>query len=346
MADGTAEPDDTMGGRAGGSRLSLWLLLGADRWTVAGLLSAGLWLAVVAAGVAHPTPTHELLARGDPVETLYQALLAATVTGVTLVLTLSQLVLSQELGAVGDQRERMKEASRFRADVADAVGTSVSPAEPSAFLRALVRATRERAETARAAVDDGALDEEVTALLDPYLDSVVGNADAVTERLTGADFGTFAVVRAALDYNYSWKLYAGRRILAEHGDDLPEEARGALSDLVAVLELFGPAREHFKTLYFQWELSNLSRAILVVALPALAVSLGSLVFFEPRQLVGATLGVDHALLVLATTATLSLVPFTVLLSYVLRIVTVTKRTLSIGAFILRQTDRDVDVAWE
>jgi len=61
------------------------------------------------------------------------------------VLTLSQLVLSQELGAAGDQRERMAGAMAFREDVADTIGTDVSPAEPSAFLRSLVRATGEQA---------------------------------------------------------------------------------------------------------------------------------------------------------------------------------------------------------
>jgi len=44
--------------------------------------------------------------------------------------------------------------------------------------------------------------------------------------------------------------------------------------------------------------------------------------------------------------TVSMLPFTLLLSYILRIVTVTKRTLSIGPFILRETDRSVDVEWE
>jgi hypothetical protein len=56
--------------------------------------------------------------------------------------------------------------------------------------------------------------------------------------------------------------------------------------------------------------------------------------------------VNHALVVTAATTTLSLIPFTVLLAYILRVVTVTKRTLSIGPFILRETDRNVDVDWE
>jgi hypothetical protein len=348
MADGAdAEgTSDTMRERAATSTWKMWLLLGANRHLTAGLLSGALFVAVVVVGVAHPTPAHTLLTRGDPIETLYQALVTSTVTGVTLVLTLSQLVLSQELGAAGDQRERMEGAMEFRSDVADTVGTAVSPAEPSAFLRSLVRATSERAETFADATDESAASDDVRELISTYVDSVVGNADAVTDQLEGAAFGEFDVVKAALDYNYSWKLYAGRRIREEYGDDLSEEAREALDALIESLELFGPAREHFKTLYFQWELSDLSRTLLYVAVPALAVAIVSLAFFDPRDFGGSTLGVSHSLLVLATTTTLSLVPFTVLLSYVLRIVTVTKRTLSIGPFILRETDRSVDVSWE
>jgi uncharacterized membrane protein len=327
------EPDDRMRERASGSTLRTWLLLGADRGLVAGLILLLVLLLVVGAGLAHPTPARTLLTRGDPVETLYQALVSSTITGVTLVLTLSQLVLSGEFGGVGDQRERMDSAVEFRSDVASLVGEDVSPVEPSAFLRALVAATRERA----AALDDALSDppEAVAA----YLDTVRGNADAVTERLDGARFGEFDVVRAVLDYNYSWKLYAGRRIRAEQIDGLDEEASQTLSELVSTLELFGPAREYFKTLYFRWELSDLSRTLLVVAVPALAVAVASLAFFDPRDVTGATLGVPNVLLVLGVTTVVSVSPFAVLLSYVLRIVTVTKRTLSVGPFVLRDTDR-------
>jgi hypothetical protein len=340
------QPSDTIEARAEGSTLVLWLLLDADRRLVAGVFSAVLLGSIVAVGVLHPTSAQTLLTRGDPVETLYQALITGTITAVTLVLTLSQLVLSQELGAVGDQRDRMSGAMQFRADVADAVGTTVSPAEPSAFLRSLVRATGEQAEDVRAAVDEEELDADLTDLLTRFLDSITGNADAVTEQLEGATFGEFDLLKAALNYNYSWKLYAGRRIREEHAEALSEEVDGRLTRLAETLELFGPAREHFKTLYFQWELSNLSRALLYVAVPALAVAISAQVFFDPRDFPALTFGAPDSLWLLALTTTLSLTPFTVLLAYILRIVTITKRTLSIGPFILRETDRSVDVNWD
>ena len=340
------QPRDTMRERATTDSRLLYLLLGADRWAVSGLLSAALFASLVAAGLAHPTPAGTLLTRGDPVETLFQALTTGIITAVTLVLTLSQLVLSQELGAAGDQRERMTGALSFREDAADAIGTPISPAEPSAFLRSLVRATGEQASAVEETLDPEGLGADLTDLLGTYLDSVTGNADAVAEQLAGANFGEFDVLKAALNYNYSWKLYAGRRIGEAYADQLPAETLKRLDCLTETLELFGPAREHFKTLYFQWELSNLSRMLLYVSIPALAVTIGSLLFLDPQAFTGLTLGVPNSLWLVAAATTLSLVPFTLLLSYILRIVTITKRTLSIGPFMLRETERSVDVEWE
>jgi hypothetical protein len=346
MPTDSGESSDTMRERAAGDTRLLWLLLDADRWVVTALLSAVLFCGILAAGFLHPTPVLTLLTRGDPVETLFQALITGSITAVTLVLTLNQLVLSQELGAVGDQRERMEMSMQFRADVADAADTPVSPAEPSALLRSLVRGTAERAEAAQNAAAGTALDADLAALLSNYLGDVITNADGVTDQLEGGTFGEFEVVKAALNYNYSWKLYAGRRIREAYAEELTDEIDDALAELVELLELFGPAREHFKTLYFQWELSALSRTMLKVAIPALTVAITSLLFLDAQDFVGVTAGVPDVLWLLAVTTTASVLPFTVLISYVLRIVTITKRTLAIGPFILRETDRSVDVDWE
>ncbi|MDS0222099.1 hypothetical protein NDI54_12140 [Haloarcula sp. S1AR25-5A] len=346
MTSDSGESSDTMRERAAGDTRLLWLLLDADRWLVTAILSGVLFCGILAVGLLHPTPTLTLLTRGDPVETLFQALITGTITAVTLVLTLSQLVLSQELGAVGDQRERMDGSMQFRADVADAVDTPVSPAEPSAFLRSLVRGTAERAENVQNTLDETNLDQDLTELLTTYLEDVRTNADSVTDQLEGSTFGEFDVVKAALNYNYSWKLYVGRRIRESYADELTDDIDDSLAELVGTLELFGPAREHFKTLYFQWEISDLSRTLLYVAVPALTVAVTSLLFFDARDILGVTAGVPDVLWLLAATTTVSVLPFTVLLSYILRIVTITKRTLAIGPFILRETDRSADVDWE
>ncbi len=339
--DSRGQTQDTMRERAEASTRKLWLLMAADRRLIALGIVGFLFAGVVVGGVLHPIDAHTLIADGDPMETLAQALVGSTVTGVTLVLTLSQLVLSQEQGAVGDQRGRMEDAMSFRSDVADVLEEPVSPTEPSAFLRALVQATQRRAEEVESAAE-GLEEEEVSERLTEYTRGVQENSEGVRERLDGANFGEFDVIRAALDYNYSWKLYVARKLRADYEDQLSEEAIDRLEALSSVLELFGPAREHFKTLYFQWELIDLSRSILWTSLPSLLVSTWAMLFFDASVMSATVLGVPISLWVTASVVAIALLPFAILLAYILRIVTVTKRTLSIGPFILRETDRDAE----
>lgn len=335
------QPADTMRERVGESRVKLWVLLDANRWVVAAVPVVGVFLALVVLGTLDPSPLAGAVGEKDPIETTFQGFLTAIITGVTLVVTLNQLVLSQELGAVGDQRERMDEAMSFRKDAEKVVDAPAAPPEPAAFLQSVVEATNARAADLADAVA-GNDNEQLRERVDGLVNSIEGNADAVSDRLADARFGTFEVLAAALDYNYSWKIYEARRI--QNTYHLPEEADRALDRLVGALTFFGPAREHFKTLYFQWEIVNLSRAILYAAVPALLASVGMILFVDdPGTVTGATLGVDNLLWLVSGAVALALVPFMLLLSYVLRIATVAKRTLAIGPFVLRETDRDTDI---
>ncbi|MFC7046833.1 hypothetical protein ACFQH6_16775 [Halobacteriaceae archaeon GCM10025711] len=344
MTDGD-EPSDTMRGRVPGSRIRVWLLMDANRWLVAAVLVLAVFGAIVVVGAVDPSPFRGDVSNKDPVETLFQAFVTAIITGVTLVVTINQLVLSQELGAVGDQRDRMEGAMSFRSDVEDLLDAPVSPPEPAQFLQALVEETRDRASTFADAVEDST-DETLREHADDYVDSLTDNADEVADRLDGAEFGTFDVVSAALNYNYSWKIYEARRLRSEHADALSGEAEDALDSVVSALELFGPAREHVKTLYFQWELINLSRTILYASVPALAVTAAVVLYLDAPAVTGATFGLDNLVWVVSLATAVAVTPFMLLLAYVLRIATVAKRTLSIGPFILRDRERTADVDWE
>ncbi|QLD86620.1 hypothetical protein HWV23_13080 [Natronomonas halophila] len=318
------EPADRLRERSGRSTAVLYLLLDADRR----LITTGIvtLVFVATAGLSLVVPDAVVVLREtDSVDTAFQALIGATVTGVTLVLTLNQLVLSQELGAVGDQRERMDGAMTFRDDIRDLLGETPS-AEPSAFLQEIVE---EIADRATAVDESGPLDED----LESMLGGTVRNAELVSDRLDGASFGEFEVVRAALDFNYSWKLHVTRRALDR--DDLPEATRESLESLAEALRVFAPAREHFKTLYFQAELIELSRTVLYAAVPALVVALGVVFYVDVGAFTGTLLGINTGVLLVSAAAAVVISPFAVLLSYVLRIATITGRTLSIGPFILR-----------
>ena len=345
MSDGEGhQPSDTMRERIDENRTKVWLLLRADRWVITGLLVGIVFVVLVLLGTGEPGLLRAMETK-DPVETTFQGFLTAIITGVTLVVTLTQLVLSQELGAVGDQRERMSEAMAFRRDIEGAIEAPAAPPDPASFLLSVIDATRASGEELMDVLGDDANDE-IREQATTLVDGIRGNAEAVGDQLTDSRFGTFDVLFAALNYNYSWKIYEARRLRNAHADSLSDEAKAAFDELIESLQFFGPAREHFKTLYFQWELANLSRVILYAAVPALFVSVAMILYVgTPGSLPGATFGIDNLVWVVCTAVAIAIVPFMLLLSYVLRIVTVAKRTLAIGPFVLRESDRTTDVSW-
>ncbi|MFB9807778.1 hypothetical protein ACFFQF_22360 [Haladaptatus pallidirubidus] len=68
-----------------------------------------------------------------------------------------------------------------------------------------------------------------------------------------------------------------------------------------------------------------------------------IIYFDARALPGATVGISNDVLVVSLATTIAVVPFVILLAYIIRIATVAKRTLSIGPFILRETKRSDDL---
>jgi len=340
--EGGAESADTMRERAGENRAKLWLLLRADRLVVAGVLTAAVFVAFVAVAAAFSPALTEKVAASDPIETLFASMITAIVTGATLVVTIGQLVLTQENGPLGDQQERMDDTLAVRGSVAELTGEP-APTDPAAFLDALLAAATGRVRALRESVRerDDSDDSDGAGLradIDEFAAGVVGNADASRGRLDGSEFGSFDVVFAALDFNYGRKLGRIERIIDDHGEALTDEEHDLLEELREALSLFGPAREHVKTLYFQWALIDLSRLILYAAVPALVVAGAMVTVVDAGTVSGSTLGIDHVTLVVGGAFAVALLPFALFVSYVLRVLTLAKRTLAIGPLVLRDSE--------
>lgn len=346
-ADSDAGTADTMRERAGESRLKLWLLLRANRLVVAGALTVVVFVAFVVVVSGFSPSLAAKIESKDPIETLFSAMITAIVTGATLVVTIGQLVLTQENGPLGDQRERMTGSMDVRESVASVTG-SPAPTDPAAFLGAILGAASERARAIRRSVrardDADAGDgkpEDMDALrddVDEVADSVVENADDVRDQLDGARFGSFDVVFAALNFDYGRKIAAAERLAHDHGERLTDRERGLLDELRESLSLFAPAREHVKTLYFQWALIDLSRLILYAAIPALIVAGIMVAVVDVGTFPGHTVGIDHVTLAVGGAFAVTLLPFSLFVAYVLRILTLAKRTLAIGPLVLRDAE--------
>ena len=345
--DGESNPDvdtsidisteNTMRARSGDSRVNIWLLLGANRLHVTAVLALVVFVAFVALVSYLPPALLPQLRSGDTIETMFSTMIGAIITGTTLVVTIGQLVLSQENGPLGEQRSRMEEAMDFRDFTEELIGTP-SPADPLAFLRSLVDISQERAEAVRDGLDHIDSDQ-LQWEVEEFTESVVGNSETVREQLDDAEFGTFDVLFAALNYNYAWKIFQAERLANDHEEVLGQPEDDLLDELKTALSMFGPAREHVKTLYFEWALVSLSQMILYAAIPALVVAGVMTTVVDMGTFPGASFGVANLAWLIGASFTVTLVPFLLFVSYVLRIVTIAKRTLSIEPLILRSSQR-------
>lgn len=237
---------NTMRGRSGESRLKIWVLLRMNRFLVTALLALIIFLTFLVFSILLDPSVPSEIKSTDTIETIFSTMIGVIVTGTTLVVTISQLVLSQENGPLGDQRKRMSDAMDFRTYTKD-MFNSVVPADPSAFLGQLVNETERRAEVLDRLAGESNNDELIRQVSE-FVDSLHGNAKEVQDELEGSQFGTFNVLFSALNFNYGWKIYQVERMTDEFSDSLTDKQRMAFDDLQTALTMFGPAREHIKTL--------------------------------------------------------------------------------------------------
>ncbi|WP_323173234.1 hypothetical protein [Natrialba sp. PRR66] len=339
-SDGPSITDENGGDRLGGFRM--WLLLRVNRLALTGAILVLIFVILIGTSQLGFAPHRWIVDTQGSIAFIFSSFIGAIITGTSIVVTINQLVLSQELGAIGSQRSRMEEATTFREDTEDTISEDISPPEPGAFLYELVDGVQERAGELESAVSESR-DEELRSTVDEYTNDIRQNAETVKDNLEDAQFGTFEVLWGALQYNYSRKIYDARSIQVDHADSLSDEAEENLEDVISTLRLFAPAREHFKTLYFQWELINLSRVLLYVAISALTVMGALLMYVDASSFPGVTLGIDNLVWVSSMGFVVGLSPFVLFTTYILRIVTVAKRTLAMGPFILRESERDEDL---
>lgn len=325
---------NTMRRRAGDSRVKLWFLLDANRFAVVTALAVGVFASLIVASMVLQPSLQARIQRTDTIETIFSAMIGVVVTGTTLVVTINQLVLSQETGPLGDQRKRMSDAMDFRT-YAGELFEETPPAYPALFLQQLVKTSEQRANVLDRIVADND-DEELRRQVEEFVDSLRGNADEVIEELEDATFGEFDVMSAALDFNYSWKVYQVERMTETFGESLSDDEREAFDRLQKALTMFGPAREHIKTLYFQWALVDLSQYILYMAIPAIVVAGIMLTFVGAGTFPGSTLTIDNIVWVTAGAFTVTVLPFLLFTSYIFRVATAAKRTLAVGPLILRE----------
>ncbi|MEY7850445.1 hypothetical protein AB7C87_14755 [Natrarchaeobius sp. A-rgal3] len=307
------------------SRAREWVLVEADRLLVAAFVSIAVFVAFL---ILDEVGVISFL-NDDSITRLAGGMIAGTFSLVTLVVSINQLILSREFAAAGESENQLEGVMSFREDAAETAGVPAAPASPTRLLELLTASIRDRAETLEDAVDG--CDEELATPVKRYTADVQARADRVDETLERATFGTFRAVSAAIGYDDAWQLYVARHLRGRYGDDLPAEGREALEELIDALELFGVAREHFKTTYLQRELTRFSQLTIYCGVPAILAAM--LIGFLYADLGGPSISVDYLPLVVSALIAVVVSPLALLTSYILRTATVTRRTASVGPML-------------
>jgi hypothetical protein len=173
--------------------------------------------------------------------------------------------------------------------------------------------------------------DELQGDVDEALDRLTDHVDHVLDLLDRPDTGVFGALASTLSTNYARELNAIRRIEVRYSDQLSEGAVAALDNITRRVKDVDIARQYFKTMYIQEELSYFSRLLLYVGIPAEFLTVAALIAMSQS---GSTLsGLPLTLPLLAPViVTVAFTPLAMLFSFVLRVATVAQNTVSPAQF--------------
>lgn len=321
-------------------RVKRWFLLDANRNAITGLLLIGSFVVIVLVGSFGPVSVQAFLTEGVSPGTVLVELLKAIVSVVVIVLSINQLVLSPGLGPVGEQQERYEQSIDLRQQVEDHTGIQVSPASPAAFLAVLLNAIVDQAEQIEE-IAPSVSDPDLREQSDEFTNTVVGEAETVSDMLSSSRFGKFEVISAALRFAISEKVRSLRK-LQKNDNSLPDPLAEAFDEMNDLLKLFTVAREYLKTVYIREEYISLSEGLLYTGFPAILVTFLASQIYTPSVFPGEFFGVEKRLLFVSAAVTVSLTPFVVLISYVFRLAAMSRSTLFVGPFDARETGEGLE----
>ena len=308
-----------------------WVLLEANRNAVTGALLTGVFATLIVMGTVWTFEMQRLLTETPAVQTILNTLLSGIILLVSIVISINSIALSYDINSIETQEERIEGIMEYRQSIGEMTDKEVSPTDPASFLEVMGEVIRDRAEALKEASDDS--DEEIAE----YIEAVFGTVEQLGGSFENASGAEFGVLWLGLDVDYGEHIDRSRAIRSSEGSDMSDPFQDRLDELVRAFELFAIGREYFKTLYYSNEVAQLSRTLLVVSLPAILFNAAAILAINAQLFPTMGIpGVSPLLLFVAITFTISLAPYLILTSYMLRLATVARKTTAAGPFSLTE----------
>ncbi|WP_158056327.1 hypothetical protein [Halorussus halophilus] len=307
-------------------RLLKWVLLEGNRFVIAGGIAVGVAVLVYALTVANVITVGP---KSNVRSLLSSGIASGLLTLVTVALSINQLLLSRVFGSPKEFSDRIDGTSDFRARVADAADKPMPENHPTDFLLKMMRALHERSEAFEEELDDAP--EEVVDFADhilAYADSVIETIESDTR---AGKSSTMDVMTSILGPEYAHGLSTIPHLQDRHGSDLSEQASDELERVLELLKGVAIFRQFLKTMAIQQDLARLSRLIAYSGIAAVVTT------FVLSMVYGAssTAMLSASLLppVISIGLGIIVVPLALLVSYILRVATISRYTVSAGSFV-------------
>lgn len=300
-----------------------WIALTGDRRHIAAILLAGVLVATSA--------VQFLIPEGERPTSLFymaSAIIGGNFTLLTIVISINQLVISRQLSAPGELQDEIENTTAYRDAAIELLETDTAPVTPASFLKFLHQGVQDSIDYLRDR--QPALDEKAAAELSDLLTGIEGQVDQATTLLEDCNAEIFDALMITLDTNYSEDIHHVWQLLTTYGGDFDDETVAECTLLVKRLKQIDIARQYLKTLYIQEELARLSRYLLYVGAPTILFGVGLLQIFVTAE--AAALSTEVLSLLVPVFVTVGVAPLAVLFAYVLRISTVSERTVAITPF--------------
>jgi len=301
-----------------------WLVLGGNRIAVTAAIVAAVvavFFVLTRLGLLVVGP------RSAAATAFASGLISATVTLVTIALSINQLILSRVFGSPDDLFDQLGGTRDLRDRIRDHAGESAVPNDPAGFLELAAGTLTDRADRLEAAFDDAG--EEPPEAVGDYADGIAAYGESISEKIE-SQTAIVNVLEVVLGTEYAQNLTATTYVRNEYGDAMPEAAVGELDAIEDLLEAIAVTRQFFKTISLQQDFARLSRVVAYSGLVALVVSVGMALIYRPDSV---TVPVQYLPLVFSLGVGVIVTPLAVFISYVFRAATIARHTVSVGPFV-------------
>lgn len=324
MSDVQSSADDTAG--VGGILVRAWgwILVGANRYLLTGLVTGATFLLLL--GLIRI----ELVAvgPGSNVASLFgSGFVSGILTLTTIALSINQLLLSRVFGTPDEYIKELEGAETIRERVRSRSDAHVTPNDPAAFLSLVAETLVEHAETLEDAVH--ATDWDAPAEVEGYVEGLVDYGEHieanVSDRIPITD-----VLLTVLGSRYAFELAATERIRSTYEPHLTQGIESQLDAIYDLLEVLAISRQFFKTISLQQDFAQLSRVVAFTGVVGIVTSVVlTLVYREGG------VAIDPQLLPLAVSlgVAIAVLPLAAFVSYVVRAATIARYTVSVGPFV-------------